>query len=404
MDRSRRTNLALLLAAAFACATDARAQEPATPPVAPTAAPAPATTPQLVTGDAPMVLDDGRRIELRKRLSTGAARVCPNVVQLSIERRVGDGLVVVLEASGLVLGRDGHVVTIGSSLEQAGRVSVYFANQPGLRPRRARFVGVDEATDVGVVEVGPVDLPTLELAADAAPRSADGAGAPSPETRYVVTLFGTGSPEEGGVALGWMHDPLRNSTFGRRRFDSLLRVTLARTPTSAGGVIAQQDGRVVGLLLQPPQSFEVALGGAFAASSGGPALLALPATTMKRGVDALLVARAQQPARLEGSDGDGVPGNRPWLGFSARDLVEPEFLGQLGLGGAVVVSDVFEASPALAAGIEPHDLVLAWNGEALTTVDQLLERVARSEPGSVVELDTLRRLERRKAVVTLAAW
>jgi len=400
MDRSRRTGLALLLAAALSCATEATAQEqPATPPVAPPAAgpvAAPVAAPSSSQGDGPMALDDGRRIELRKRLSTGAMRVCPNVVQLSIERRVGDGLVVVLEASGLVLGRDGHVVTIGSSLEQAGRVSVYFANQPGLRPRRARLVGVDEATDVGVVEVGPVDLPTLELAGEPV--------AQAPETRYVVTLFGTGTPDEGGVALGWMHDPLRNSTFGRRRFDSLLRVTLARTPSSAGGVIAQQDGRVVGLLLQPPQSYEVAMGGGFAASAGGPALLALPATTMKRGVESLLVARAEQPARLEGSEGDGVPGNRPWLGFSARDLVEPEFLGQLGLGGAVVVSDVFEASPALAAGIEPHDLVLAWNGEALTTVDQLLERIARSEPGSVVELETMRRLERRKAVVTLAAW
>lgn len=399
MSHSHRPILALLLAAALACATDATAQQPAPAPAAPP------TVPQLVpTGDAPMVLDDGRRLELRKRLSTGAARVCPNVVQLSIERRVGDGLIVVLEASGLVLDRDGHIVTIGSSLEQAGRVSVYFANQPGLRPRRARLVGVDEATDVGVVEVGPVDLPALELAGETAPRPAEGAVAASPETRYVVTLFGSGAPDEGGVALGWMHDPLRNSTVGRRRFDSLLRVTLARTPTSAGGVIAQQDGRVVGLLLQPPQSFEVALGGGFATSSGGPALLALPATTMKRGVETLLIARAQQPARPEGGDGDGVPDSRSWLGFSARDLAEPEFLGQLGLGAAVVVSDVFEASPALAAGIEPHDLVLAWNGQALTTVDQLLEHVARSKPGSVVELETLRRLERRKAVVTLAAW
>jgi len=347
---------------------------------------------------APAPLDGARRAEIKKALSHSVQRVVCNVVQLSIERRVGDGMSVAVEASGLVVDRAGHVVTIGSSLEQAGRVAVHFQEAAQLRPRRARVIGIDASTDVGVLEIGPIELPALEFA-QPEPAAAEG--------RYVVTLFGqprepraTDASEDGSLVLGFLQEPVRNPTVGGRRFDQLLRVSLVRSPDSAGGVIAGQDGRIAGLLLQP--SRELAAGTALRQAP----LLALPAMTMQQGLSSVLAGAANPAATPLADSGAAamVARGRAWLGFGAHDLVEDEFLHQLGRPGAIVVTDVFEGSPALAAALEPHDVVVGWNGEPLGSVDELTARVAAAAPGTTVELECVRRLERRTVAVTLGEW
>ncbi len=391
--------LSMWLLAAIEAVAPAAPQSDSAPP--PAVAPVPPT--QVRSGielriERPAVLEGGRKLEVRRRLAGSAEKLGGNVVSLSIERRVGDGMVYALEASGLVLNQAGDIVTIGSSIEHAGRIAVYFRNAPSLRPRRARVVGIDEATDVGLLSIGPVDLPSLtvagepaflrEPAADAAP--GDG------EARYVVTLFGAAADgEPGAFSLGWLHEPLQDQVLGRRRFDQLLRVTLARSPTGGGGVIAQQDGSVVGLLLQPPT-------GEFTTGATQP-LLALPAAALRRGIDAVARKNAEgTEVRLEPLAPAIAP--RAWLGFGAMDLGESEFLGQLGASGAIVVQHVFEGSPALLAGLEPHDVVLAWNGAPIGSVDTMLGHLASSVPGETIRLDVVRRLERREMTLTLGAW
>jgi S1-C subfamily serine protease len=350
--------------------------------------------------------DGARRAEIRKALAYSAQQVGLNVVQISIEQRVGDGFSVAVEASGLVVDGDGHVVTIGSSLEQAGRVAVHFQEASQLRPRRARVLGIDAKTDVGVLAIGAIELPSLEFAL------------PDPvghEARYVVTLFGqpteTRLPDapEPPLVLGFLQDPVRNPMLGGRRFDHLLRVSLVRPPESPGGVIASQDGRIAGILLQTPREAQSDV------LRAPMPMLALPATTMQQGFEVVLTAAAEATAgapTAAGSAhesgaavvGERGPRRRAWLGFGARDLAESEFLKQLGQPGAVVVTDVFESSPALAAEIAPHDVVLAWNGVPLTSIDELTAHVAAAEPGALVELDCVRRLERRSVAVTLGEW
>lgn len=357
----------------------------------------------------PLLLEGGRKLEVRRRLAGSAEKLGGNVVSLTIERRIGDGMVYAFESSGLVLNQAGDVVTIGSSLEQAGRIAVYFRNAPSLRPRRATVVGVDATTDVGLLSIGSIELPPLQLAGELpAPPMVEGVPLDPlvAEQRYVVTLFGSADGASSDVSLGWLHAPLRNPVVGKRRFDQLLRVTLARSPTSGGGgVIAQQDGSVVGLLLQSP-SLE-------GAPIGGAPLLALPATTVQRGVAAVHAARAaaaESAGAAEATPAVDAPSSawyiapRTWIGFGATDLAESEFLAQLGVGGAIVVQHVFEESPALVAGVEPHDVVVAWNGEPIGSVDAMLGHLARSAPGDAVQLDVVRRLERRSLTLTLGAW
>ncbi len=349
------------------------------------AAPAPQETAPAGATPAPVELTEAHKVEVRRRLASAVESLRPNVVQISIEQSVAEGVFVSLEASGLVVDPGGHVVTIGSPLEQAGRVAVRFANFPRLRPRRAIVVGIDDPTDVAVLCVGPITLPALDLTTPAAPPQA------ALESRYVVTLFGVRDDRgerDARVALGWLHDPLQNPTFGRRRYERLLQVTTARLPQGAGGVLAQQDGRVVGLMLSPAMSG--------VAATAGDWMLALPVETLRRGVESVLARAEPTPP----------PAARPraWIGFGATDLDEPEFLRHLGVAHAVVVSEVFDASPALAAGLAPHDLIVGWNGEPIRGVDELHERLAACAAGGEVALDCVSGLDRRSVKVTLGAW
>jgi S1-C subfamily serine protease len=128
-------------------------------------------------------------------------------------------------------------------------------------------------------------------------------------------------------------------------------------------------------------------------------MMALPAAALQTGVTRVL-EKAKQAAAPRDPAGE----RRAWVGFGASDLTEPEFLRQVDAPGAVVVDEVFEASPALAAGIAPHDVLLRWNDRPLHGVDDLAAALAAASPGSKVALEFLRDLHRRRVEVTLAAW
>jgi serine protease Do len=334
--------------------------------------------------EVPFDLDEAESIVIRERLARAAHGVAANFVQLSIERLVTPELVVSEEAGGFIVGPEGHVATLGSTLAHAARVAVHFSNTPQLRPRRARVIGIDEATDVGVLSIGPIALERLALEALEA---AAAAGA----LRFVVTVCGDVDEPESSVMLGYMHETLAQPMVMQRRFPRLLQVTLARRPPCAGGLVTLQDGRVAGLALPVQWA---------AAGADRTAMLAIPADVVGRGVAAVLAAAPE--SRL--ADPPSLP-PRAWIGFGVTELDEPEFLAHLDVPGALVVREVFEESPALAAGLEPRDLLLRWDGRPLARVEDLHAELAKVAPGSTIELDCMRRpLERRRVKLTLAGW
>jgi serine protease Do len=70
-----------------------------------------------------------------------------------------------------------------------------------------------------------------------------------------------------------------------------------------------------------------------------------------------------------------------------RDLVEP--LGLDAAKGALVRS-VDPAGPASKAGIEPGDVIVSFNGQPVTTSDELVRMVSRTAPGTTASVDIVR--------------
>jgi serine protease Do len=80
-----------------------------------------------------------------------------------------------------------------------------------------------------------------------------------------------------------------------------------------------------------------------------------------------------------------------YLGVALTPL-NPQLAERLGieqLEGALVAG-VGSGSPAEKAGLEPGDLVVAWNGEKILDAQHLVHRVASATPGTKATLTVIR--------------
>jgi serine protease Do len=68
-----------------------------------------------------------------------------------------------------------------------------------------------------------------------------------------------------------------------------------------------------------------------------------------------------------------------------------------------LVSSVEKDSPAAKAGLEPGDVILKFNGEAITESTQLPARVADVKPGNSAKLEIWRKGSTKEVTVTLGA-
>ncbi|MGH9116710.1 MAG: PDZ domain-containing protein [Acidimicrobiales bacterium] len=85
--------------------------------------------------------------------------------------------------------------------------------------------------------------------------------------------------------------------------------------------------------------------------------------------------------------------DRPWLGIQGTDAE-----------GAVLVTGVAEPGPAATAGVEPGDLIVAAQQEAIDSMAALQALIARREPGDVLVLDLLRGDTRVRVMAVLGEW
>jgi serine protease DegS len=81
---------------------------------------------------------------------------------------------------------------------------------------------------------------------------------------------------------------------------------------------------------------------------------------------------------------------RGWIGIVPEDVTD-EQAAQLGLAqGGVLIANLYVASPAQEAGLQPGDLLLAINGTTLDGAQDALARIANEKPGSVLAIRVLR--------------
>ncbi|HLZ37666.1 MAG TPA: trypsin-like peptidase domain-containing protein [Mycobacteriales bacterium] len=304
-----------------------------------------------------------------------AARVLPAVV--SVDVRTQDGRDT---GSGFVIRSDGYVLTnnhvISAAATGGGRIAVEFSDRTSVP---ARIVGRDRQSDLAVLKVNGVSgLRAVALGRSSALVVGD-----------PVVAIGSPLGLAGTVTAGIISAVDRPVRAGGQGTDTQAVINAIQTdaainPGNSGGPLVDMQGRVIGV-----NSAIATLGGLDLGGSAGNIGLgfAIPIDQARSIAEELIrTGRATHPL----------------IGVRAQSLTEAEAEAFGGRRGALV-RVVTRGGPAERAGIRPGDLIVAVNGERVSSADDLIVEIRKARVGDSVEITYLRGGAERRVKVTLVS-
>jgi serine protease Do len=263
--------------------------------------------------------------------------------------------------SGVVVSPDGYILTnhhvvAGESGQIASRqlpdITVALSDK---RELKAEIVGVDPATDLALLKVNARNLPTMPWG-------------DSSKLKVAEWVLAIGNPFQLNqtVTLGIV------SALGRRvgisAYEDFIQTDAAINPGNSGGALVNARGELIGI--------NTAI---FSQSGGYQGIgFAVPSNLARRVIDDFLKYGAVR---------------RGTIGFVEFAPLSPQLADQLGVRtdrGGVVVSRMRRNSPAFQAGLQPLDIVLAFNGQAITDASQLQRLVQDAKVGSTATFRIMR--------------
>ncbi len=266
--------------------------------------------------------------------------------------------------SGFVIDAEGLIVTNHHVVADANEVMVTFDDG---RRVEAEVVGFDEKTDVALLRVATEEpLATVELGDSADARVGD----------WVVAVgnpFGLGGTVTAGIISA------RGRDIRHGPYDDYLQIDAPINRGNSGGPLFDRAGRVVGVntAIFSPSGGSVGIG------------FAIPSNMVQE-----IVAELRDSGRVE----------RGWLGVQIQPVTEAvaESLGLEEAQGALV-ADVMAEGPAAAAGLEPGDVIVSFDGKAVEAFRELPRLVAATDPGDEAKLRVIRGGEERTFEVDIAS-
>ena len=249
--------------------------------------------------------------------------------------------------SGFIVDAAGLIVTNHHVVSDADEITVTLHDG---RQFEAELRGTDENTDLALLSIPVEDaLPFAEFGDSDAVRVGD----------WVIAVgnpFGLGGTVTAGIVSARGRD-IRSGPL-----DDFLQIDAPINRGNSGGPLFDTEGRVVGVntAIFSPSGGNVGIG------------FAIPALQAQQVIDDLAdIGRV----------------DRGWMGVQIQMLTEDLAKG-LGLDGTegALVADVFEDSPAGSAGIRTGDVVLEFDGKAVSSSRRLPHLVAEAEAGESVEV------------------
>ncbi len=298
-------------------------------------------------------------------ISAIANQVSPSVARVDVDGpgggRGGSGSAVVYRADG-VLVTNAHVIRAGS-----GTDGVTVTLPDGAR-LDAEVVGADPASDLAVLRVDAQELPVPSWASTGE----------LPQVGARAVAIGSPFGLDGSVTSGIVSALGRTLPTPQGALVDLIQTDAAVNPGNSGGALVDGTGRVIGVNT------------AIASASGGSQGIgfAIPSTTVATIADQLLETGEVRVGYL------GIVGQ----------TVDPDTARLYGteVDGGAVVAELDPDGPAAAAGLEQGDIVVAFAGEEISSMQELAGRIQQRSPGEEVDLEVVRDGEVVTLTVTLA--
>ncbi len=251
--------------------------------------------------------------------------------------------------SGVIVSKEGHILTNHHVIENTDEIRVQLTDG---RVLPAQLIGSDPAVDLAVLRVNASNLSPLPFG-------------DSDQVRAGQMVFAIGNP------FGLQETVTRGiiSAKGRALRDSgveMLQTDAAVNPGNSGGPLLNLHGEIVGI-----NSAIYSQSGAWAGIS-----FAIPSNVARSTLDSLL--KTGRPAR--GSIN---------AEFMALNTNLAQQLGAPDTRGALVTS-VTPGSASEKAGLQPRDIIRAFNGQPAPNPSVLRSLISQAGLGSKAELDILR--------------
>ena len=265
--------------------------------------------------------------------------------------------------SGFIVDASGHVVTNAHVVEGAEKIAIRLDNGS---EHRAVTVGIDPKTDIALLKIeadGP--FPFVSFGDSDAVRVGDWAIA-------IGNPFGFGSTVTAGIISA------RQRNINAGPYDEFLQTDAPINRGNSGGPLFSMEGGVIGVntaIYSPSGSGSVGIG------------FAVPSNIAGHVVDQLMEFGRTR---------------RGWLGVRIQP-VTPELAEALDLVSeeGALVAMVVEGSPAAAAGLEAGDVIVRFDGAAVSEMRELPRAVALAEVGREVEVMAVRGREELSFKVVL---
>ncbi len=261
--------------------------------------------------------------------------------------------------SGLVIDKEGHILTNYHVIEGAGEIVVILDDNGTEKEYTATLVGSDPKTDIALIKINREsgdnkDFPFLRL----------GSSENLEVGEWVVAIgnpFGLSHTVTVGVvsALG--------RSIGAGPYDEFIQTDASINPGNSGGPLINIEGEVIGIntaIISGNTGGNVGIG------------FAIPINIAK-GILKDLKERGTV--------------TRGWLGVMIQKIT-PDLAKSFGLSQSegALVGDVIPDGPAAKGGVKRGDVIVMFDGQQVKDMEDLPKIVAATIPNSVVDVEVIR--------------
>jgi serine protease Do len=272
------------------------------------------------------------------------------------------------QGSGVIVSKDGYVLTNNHVVENADEVEVQLYND---KKYTAKVIGTDPRTDIAVLKIDANSLDVIKLGN-------------SKQARVGEMVLAIGSPLQAGLAhsvsMGIISAKDRSIGILREQggYEKFIQTDAAINPGNSGGALVNMDGELIGI------------NSAIASRSGGSDGIgfAVPVNIAERVMKSII------------ENGRVVRG---YLGIQLGGEVDDTMARALGLDKSygIIVGSVESDGPAAESGLKEGDVIQTINEQPVRSFDGLRATIATSSPGEEIILGVNRDGEQLTIDVTL---
>jgi len=272
--------------------------------------------------------------------------------QVQTPERVGFG-------SGVIISKDGYIVTNNHVIDKADVISVKLNDG---REFKGRIIGTDPSTDLALVKIEGEDLPTIPVG-------------DSDQLKIGEWVLAVGNPFNmaSTVTAGIVSAKARSLGVYNNGVESFIQTDAAINQGNSGGALVNARGELVGInsVLYSPT-------GAYSGYG-----FAIPTSIMTKVIADLKQYGTVQRAML-GIKGTPIDDEQQLMDEKTKEQVK-----ELGASEGVWVREIVEGGSA-AGVLQENDVIIGIEGKRVKNFAGLQEELAKHRPGDKVSVKILR--------------